>query len=1192
MPIINGTAGRDTLSGGAGDDSILGGDGDDNLVDDTGGNDSLIGGAGDDYLSIQHGTDASSVLLDGGDGDDTIFAIGGSSNGGPPFTVSILGGAGKDFIEVFGGGLSGSIDAGPGNDSVQVSAIHAGLSLTLGAGDDRLFLEANVYGDLGLPLVVTDFQAGDAGDVLTLVGLSSRLTGWDQSNPFSGGYLRLIQSGSTTILQIDENGGGDSFRDLIDFENTTVDQFTAKNMSDYDPSGAPPPGKVINGSTVFGNENLTGTIGADTINGNWLNDVIHAGAGNDLIDGGTGDDTIFGEAGNDTVTGGTGNDTITGGASDILRGQDGNDALSTDTVFDAQANITLDGGAGADTLTFYTLIGAQTGQGFGGDGADVIQIIGAGGSVTVDAGSGADTVSMTGAGTNTTLTLGSGSDVVRFENFSGLPQATVTDFSPGSGGDRLQLSDYLQYANPDWDPSTNPFDGGFIKLVSSGASTIVQIKVGGALHDALVLQGVPLASLQGANFEGYPPGGGPPEGFALEGTSGADTLTGGVGGDVLTGLDGADRLNGGLGADTLDGGAGDDTLDGGSGVNVVYGGDGNDLISLLQVGGGQYFGDGGDDRIFIGGGTAAGGSFLIDGGDGQDQLTFDGAFPATQSVTMLGGAGDDELSVFSAVEGVIDAGAGNDQVVVSGALGHVEVALGAGADLLRIQGFFAPFGTVTVTDFTAGDRLDFNLFENATSAGEVHPSFLTGTLRLAQLGSDAVFQFNPDGQGITWATIVNLQGVSAASLDSGAIGESTFVRWTLGGDGADTITASTTFECADGDGGADSLTGDAQVNRLAGGAGDDTITAGAGNDSLDGGSGIDQANYLGAHSAFSIHTAKVGGVFVTTVTDTTAGEGTDAVRNVETYSFAGSSFGFAGIQQNREQNLDGGRFDDVLFQRTSTGTVYYQDMTGNAVPGGFQNVLGGLPAGWKAVGSADMNGDGRADTLIQDTSTGSLYYIDQSGGGSAWRVITNQITSAWQFMGAGDVNGDGSVDVVIRDSTTGTVLYRDFAHFSWGSVLGAGTGWNTVGVGDFNHDGYSDVAIQNASDGTVYYANMAGGTFSGWGLITGAVGTDWKVVGTGDINGDGYADVVFQNQSSGLTYFVDMTGGSFNHWGVVAGLAGWTVRDVADLNNDGYADVVIQNNADGTVYYANMAGGVFSGWGLVAGALGTDWVVV
>ncbi len=615
----------------------------------------------------------------------------------------------------------------------------------------------------------------------------------------------------------------------------------------------------------------------------------------------------------------------------------------------------------------------------------------------------------------------------------------------------------------------------------------------------------------------------------------------------------------------MTGGAGDDVIRVLVGADTVSGGDGNDVVTSNTFGAVVLNGDAGNDTLVGGPGYAT-----LSGGAGDDALR------AIDGGILNGGDGNDTLATWVGPD-LITGGPGANVILVEHNTASVPLYTGGGV-----------LGLDAITDWTALDKFTFTnegvqvagafvvdtAADLATAVARADQAVVAGATFIAmQVGADVIVFADITHNPYHAEESVLLQGRTLADISAANI---------MGA-----IDGSLT-----GGGGNDVLAGTGSDDTIAGLAGDDTLKGGAGDDSLDGGSGADTASYTGAHSAFAIHTVRDAWGFITTVTDTTGAEGTDTVKNVESYAFNGASFGFAGIQQNHTQNLDGGRFEDVLFQRTSTGTVYYQDMTGNAVPGGFQNVLGGLPAGWKAVGSADINGDGRADTLIQDTTTGSIYYLDQAGGGSAWGVITDKITSAWQFMGAGDVNGDGSVDVVIRDSTTGTVLYRDFAHFSWGSVLGAGTGWNTVGVGDFNHDGYSDVAIQNASDGTVYYANIAGGSFSGWGLITGAVGTDWKVVGTGDINGDGYADVVFQNQSNGIVYFVDMAGGSFNHWGVVAGLAGWTVRDVADLNNDGYADVVIQNNADGTVYYANMAGGVFSGWGLVAGALGTDWVVV
>ncbi|MFB2818231.1 hypothetical protein [Umezakia ovalisporum] len=113
--------------------------------------------------------------------------------------------------------------------------------------------------------------------------------------------------------------------------NTPV--LTRVNLTD------PEPGVVIDGGTLTGNLQATGTAGRDTLNG---------GAGNDTLNGGAGDDTLNGGANSDTLTGGAGNDTLNGGAgNDTLNGGDGNDTLNGGANSD-----TLTGGAGVNTFVY------------------------------------------------------------------------------------------------------------------------------------------------------------------------------------------------------------------------------------------------------------------------------------------------------------------------------------------------------------------------------------------------------------------------------------------------------------------------------------------------------------------------------------------------------------------------------------------------------------------------------------------------------------------------------------------------------------------------------------------------------------------------------------------------------------------------------------------------------------------------
>ena len=88
----------------------------------------------------------------------------------------------------------------------------------------------------------------------------------------------------------------------------------------------------------------------------------------------------------------------------------------------------------------------------------------------------------------------------------------------------------------------------------------------------------------------------------LSGNGDKDNLLGGSGNDVLTGGDGDDLLQGGDGFDVLRGGNGNDTLGGGTGQNNLYGGQGNDIFAIGE----------GEDTVF-------------DFQDGSDKLLLTGS---------------------------------------------------------------------------------------------------------------------------------------------------------------------------------------------------------------------------------------------------------------------------------------------------------------------------------------------------------------------------------------------------------------------------------------------------------------------------------------------------------------------------------------------------------------------------------------
>lgn len=93
----------------------------------------------------------------------------------------------------------------------------------------------------------------------------------------------------------------------------------------------------------------------------------------------------------------------------------------------------------------------------------------------------------------------------------------------------------------------------------------------------------------------------------LDGTSGADTLTGGSGDDLIFGNDLNDTLDGGAGDDEIQGGLLADTLIGGDGADFLLGGAGDDLY-IYNAGDGadSLYDASGTDKILFGAGIDSG----------------------------------------------------------------------------------------------------------------------------------------------------------------------------------------------------------------------------------------------------------------------------------------------------------------------------------------------------------------------------------------------------------------------------------------------------------------------------------------------------------------------------------------------------------------------------------------------------------
>jgi Ca2+-binding RTX toxin-like protein len=488
---LDGGLGDDDLDGGAGHDIVLGGGGVDTLRDTLGGSDQLSGGDGNDHITVTRNSQTvafGTLVLDGGAGNDRM-----SYNGtlGRQDTVTMIGGIGNDTIIASVAAFVLNIDAGDGIDRVEIGTGRGTQTITLGLGADTLHIGGHQLYFTGYSTTVTDFATGAAGDQLSLQNyLSGGLTGWDgAANPFATGHLRLVQSGTGVLLEIDRNGGGDSYELMVTFQNADALTFTGFNLGGFPSDGTLMAGTIITGTA--GNDNRVGTGGADTFYGLGGFDDFKGGFGDDWIEGGDGSDGLDGELGNDMVFGDGGNDYLTDtlGGNDQLFGGDGNDTIDVGRwIATATSTLLLDGGAGDDTLTYRGQESRQDNVTMvGGTGADRIEARQAyAGTVTIDAGAGIDRVTIDANMGSYTLTLGSEADTVVM-NYRAVYSGQVStpghtamlDFETGGTGDKIDMKAFLSGVLTGWTSTGNPFASGHLRLLQQGSDTLLQLDSNG-----------------------------------------------------------------------------------------------------------------------------------------------------------------------------------------------------------------------------------------------------------------------------------------------------------------------------------------------------------------------------------------------------------------------------------------------------------------------------------------------------------------------------------------------------------------------------------------------------------------------------------------------------------------------------------------------------------------------------------------
>jgi Ca2+-binding RTX toxin-like protein len=841
----------------------------------------LFGQAGDDTITLDESNGAlpaanlfggsGNDVLTGGSGADMLFGQSGND--------TLLGKGGNDFL--FGGAGNDVLTGGDGDDQVFGEA-----------GDDRMIWNPGDDTDLfegGNGFDTAEVNAGNGAESFTATANGTRVR-FDRLDPapFS------LDIGTTESLVVNMNGGDDSFSatgDLSTLIKLTVDGGTGNDT-------------ILGGN---GADMLLGGDGNDFIDGNQGNDTAILGAGDDMFqwDPGDGSDIVEGGDGSDTMlfNGSAGNEKFVASANGqrVLFTRDlGTIVMDLNDV----EHITVNALGGTDATTVNDLSGtdvtevainlAGTLGGATGDGAvdqttvkgtggnDSVQVVGAGGSLSVvglaalvnvtgseatdilvvEGGAGND--SLTAATlpvdvTKLTLDGGAGNDtLIGSAGVDSLLGGDGNDFVDGNqGNDTAQLGagdDTFQ-----WDPGdgSDIVEGGdgTDTLLFNGANIAEQVTISANGARALFFRDVAnitmdLNDVEHIQFNAL----GDVDKVTVNDLSGTDVTEVSIDlGAAAGGGDGAaDTVSvfGSNGADmvtvasvdgdiTVTGFAATTMIQDAEGANdrlVVFGLDGGDTINASGLAAGviglELQGGLGVDTLI-----GSHGDDMMVGGDGNDV-----ALMGEGNDTFVWNPGDDN--------DIVEGQDGVDTLLFNGAVIAENITISANGeralftrdiasvtmDLNEVETIeFNALGdldNITVNDMTGTDvtQVKVNL---AATLGETAGDGAVDTITLAATnGDDIISVVNDNG-------VVTITGLPAAVTITGFDATDRIVINGLAGD--DIVTAEglgtgMAFSANGGDGD-DVLIGSDGADMLSGGPGDDILIGGLGLDILDGGPG-------------------------------------------------------------------------------------------------------------------------------------------------------------------------------------------------------------------------------------------------------------------------------------------------------------------------------------------------------------------
>jgi kumamolisin len=267
--------------------------------------------------------------------------------------------------------------------------------------------------------------------------------------------------------------------------------------------------------------------------------------------------------------------------------------------------------------------------------------------------------------------------------------------------------------------------------------------------------------------------------------------------------------------------------------------------------------------------------------------------------------------------------------------------------------------------------------------------------------------------------------------------------------------------------------------------------------------------------------------------------------------------------------------------------------TGLGVPNVF-NLLQTLSQTSIKRVAKDFDGDGQADLVWEDTTTGqcSIWILNNGRFSFGYSLLT--VSPEWRVAGVADFLGNGQADLVWENTTTGEhdIWILNNGAFSYSIPLPSEpTQWHIAGAADFLGTGQAGLVWENTVTGqrVIWILNNCALSYS---ISLPAEPTQWHIAGAADFLGTGQAGLVWENTVTGQRVIWILNNGAYSYSiPLPSEPTQWHIAGAADFLGTGQAGLVWENTVTGQRVIWILNNGAYA-YSINLPAESTEWKIL